>query len=297
MIPIVDASANRVRLTLSLLSVPPAGWDMVVGAAAAIQEIVTSASAQQEFAAAPAAFFASRGLPDGTFTEQSREVAITRLAVDPLAQQAAASGDYVSFMQRVKEFRVGVMPSPNGLIERVTELVKENVKIYQSLKAALDDGAPANRALAGEVAKNATASDTVAVSANVAVFENVAVAVDAVIGAEVAVLSAVVAAVVIVVSGSPGHPDKAAALSGFRPGLARLDPATMEFAANAMMGARLLGNRDFEVSVAKEVIQREVQALITASVTVGLISATPDEVQALIGMAADKACQALSVTA
>jgi hypothetical protein len=296
-IPIMPVVADKIRLTLSRLNLPVTAWQMLVDTAAAIQEFATSTSAQKAFASSPSQYFAERGLPEGSFAINSRELAMTRLAVDDVAQRAARSGDYPLFVQRLKDLRVGTIPNPDGLIARTAAALKTNVGFYETMKAAIGQTKTSDpQALAAALTSPSAKAvimpgDTVAIDTDVLVFETVIAMIDVVIGAEVLVLAAAIAAIVIIVSGVEGPADKV-----YDPKLARLDGDLLEFAANATTGARLLGNRDFEVTIAKEVVRREIDALISASEAVGLISTTPEVHGQIIDLAFEKACEGLGLS-
>jgi hypothetical protein len=294
-IPINPAVANRMRLTLSRLSVPTDVWDTVVNTALAIQELALPGPAQGAFAASPGQYFADRGVP--SMGSNSRDVAMARLALDPVAQAAASRGDYPAFLQRLKEFRLGAMPSPGGLIESVTSLLKSNAKFFAATRDAIEGARNAGpQALLGAIASPKTLDnetwDTIAIDTDVLVYETVVAMIDVVVGAEVLVLAAVVATVVVLLAGldnlgKTGH--------AYEPRLARLDPSVLDFAANATMGARLLGNRDFEVSIAKDLVKQEIEAFVSAVEAVGLISVPAGRHAELVDFTFERACDGLGL--
>jgi hypothetical protein len=291
-IPINPAIPNKMRLAMSRLSIPTEVWDTVVNAALAIQELAVPGPAQSAFAASPGQFFADRGVPG--IAANSRDVALARLAYDDVANQAARRGDYALFLQRLKEFRLGTMPSPGGLIESVKSLLKTNVKFYEAARSAIESSRNAGpQALVGALASPKVLDmDSVAVSTDVLVWETVLVMIDIVVGAEILVLSAVVATVVIFVPGTNPNIET----SRYEAKLARLDPSIIEFASNATMGARLLGNRDFEVSIAKDMLKQEVEALVSASEAVGLISVPAERHGELVDFTFERACEGLGLS-
>jgi hypothetical protein len=299
-IPINPLVPNRLRLAMSRVNIPPAAWDMIVNAALAIDELVTSRTAQHAFANAPGRYFAERGVPDGSFAPHSRDVAMARLAMDDTAKQAAARGDYTAFLQRLREFHLGTLPDPNGLVERITDLLKGNAKFYASLKGAFDRaGGPGPEELADAIARPKLLfedeDEIVAIDTDVLVMETAVAMIHVVVGAEVVVLAAVVAAIVLFVAGNPDAPLPTRREGAYEPKLAKLDPNLLEFANTATMGARLLGNRDFEISIAKDVVRREIEALFTASASLGLLKVTPDKHGPLVDFAVDKAYEGLGL--
>ena len=294
-IPINPESADRIRLALSHLSVPTPAWQLVVNAASAIQELVTSQAARQAFATAPTQYFAAHGVPGTAMPTGSREMAIARLAMDEVAQGAARTGDYAAFIERLKHFRVGTIPDSGGLIEKLTGVLKSNVKAYDAMKAALANVGGGGLEKAGVDVSPAVIGDqdSIAIDVDVLVMESAVAMIDVVVGAEVLVLAAAVATIVVIVSGAADPTEPLSRPAGVEAKLARLDPALMDFASNATTGARLLGNKSFEVKIAKDVLRRELEALVHASAAVGLLSVKAEQFPALIDIAFERACEGM----
>ena len=77
--------------------------------------------------------------------------------------------------------------------------------------------------------------------------------------------------------------------------LSALDPKMVDAAATAVSAARLLGNKDFEVNVTNEVLGREVESIISAAQTVGMIELDSEQQASLVAAGMDVAKRSLGL--
>ncbi|MEP7295829.1 MAG: hypothetical protein ABI702_06540 [Burkholderiales bacterium] len=242
-----------------------------------IKNLAESPAARKLFSSSPRDYFAQAGVTTSPRFEKSREVALARFISDAASQQAGFSGDYVSFLAKFKQYDLPTIPDASGLTAAITKLLKENIGLYNSVKGAIATAGSSNPKIAEDslravVSPNAlprpgtgtafTNIDTI-VSTSVFVVTHVTVA------AQVGVLAVVAIAIVAVIAG-----EAATASTQSFGAVSKLDNQLIDGASVATTAARMLGNKDFEIAIARDVVHREVEAIIAASEAVGLIQTT-----------------------
>ena len=301
--PIDPAQQNKLRLTFARNALPTPIWDRMAGLVAAITQLQASPDARKRFAASARGYFESYGLATNEHFAQSREVAMASLVMDADAIKASREGDYVRFMQKIKDYSLPVLPDASLLTQELTSLLRKDVAAYRTVKASIDKargGSSAQTLAALQQAGSSVSVISPADSAMVytethAVVSTVAIAYT-LVGAVLVAIAAAYATVIAVAAGTPGGgggggggcdedcpPIEEEGIGVGQIGeLSKLDPRVLEAADMATTAARILGNKGFEVHIVKDILAREIEALLGAAETVGLVTISPGDRPAVL---------------
>jgi hypothetical protein len=296
-IPINPDTANKMRLTFARTSLPIAAWDQTLNFIVGLKNLATSAEAKSQFSKSPRAYFDAVGVVTSPGFEKSKEVAIARLVMDESAQAAASKGDYVSFLQRIKEFNLPTIPDSKGLIAKLAQLMREDAKFYERVKAAISAAGVSNPKIVSDVLASAHSGtnqssqneNNIIVIDTAIVDTNTIVSTDIFAVTEVSIVIAAIAVVVIFVVGAKNQ-----ATSTYGQ-VSKLDSRIIEGASTAITAARLLGNKDFEVQVTKDLVFNEIEAIISAAEAVGITRINPQQREKILQICKTTAMQSLGL--
>ena len=298
--PTDPALANKLRLTFSRAAIPTAVWDETLNFIMGLAALKTSDVAKNQFSQSPRAYFEAAGVKTSNKFEKSKEVAMARLVMDENAISAASRGDYASFLRRIQDFNLPAIPDSQGLTSAITKLMRTNAKFYQDVKNAISLAGATNPKLVSDALSGPTLTagiietDTAVVSTDTIVVADTFLIVQVSIAAEIIAISAVVVAVVLIVAGVA--PQTAlTAQSGYGQ-ISKLDNNLIDGAATAITAARLLGNKDFEIKVATDMVHREIEAIVSASEAVGLLQINPNQRETLLNTCKVAAERSLGLT-
>ncbi len=273
--PTDPVAANKLRLSFARSSVPIEVWDQMLAFTSGLQRLSSSDDAKRQFNASPRNYFEAAGVQTTERFTRSREVAMARLIMDYEAQDAVSKGDYQAFLRRIQDFNLPTIPDADGLTSKIAAQLRNDIRLYRRVKSAIESAGNSNPKIAADALlaldSKFSADDTVSVSTDTIVAADVFAVVQVSVAAEVIAISAVVVAVIAVVAvkcdpNACDSPD-------FIPygSISRLDQRIIDGASTAITLARLLGNESFQVNVARDLIAKEMEAVLTAAEQVGLI--------------------------
>lgn len=309
-IPIAPTKADRIKLSLAKMDIPPAAWDMMVNYFGAVEEVGGSKEHRERFLADPGQYLLSRGLSPDVVKPDSLDVGLLKVAGDPIARSSASEGNYTLFLHRLKELQVTAPPGPSDLSKKIAQLLRDNINAYSAVRLAFSGNShfaqdePAFVAASYDEAESLLAqsddsdgdgyeseaylSTSISVYTNVMAATNVAAVTQA--GAAVAaylLVAVAVTAVAVVLAAGTNSPGVGR--------LAKLDPNLFDAAGRASTAARLLGNKAFEVNIVKDLLRQEVTALYEAAESVGIIKLKPRYKEMAIAAALEHAHKGLGL--
>jgi hypothetical protein len=266
--------ANKLRLSFARADLPTPVWDDMLAFTTGLDTLATSPDARAQFSSSPRAYFEAIGAKLPEQFETSPEVAMARLIADGGARTAATNGDYVGFLQKLRDFGLPTVPDAQGLTARVTDLLRRDITVYEKIRDSINRSAVTENqettwaALEGATPEINKGSDVYTFAyASIFIYVDVAAVL-------ISISAAVVGAIAFAVVEKPLK-------SGAFGTVSRLDPRMLEGAQTATSAARLLGNKDFEIQVALDVVHREIESIIAAAETVGIVT-SPQQRDSLI---------------
>lgn len=297
------ATQNKLRLAFARSGVPTDSWDEMLAFVDGLQQLDASEDARARFSASPSEYFERLGVRTGPQFVRSREMAMARLAADTAAKQAARSGDYITFMQKVKQYNLPVLPDASVLTNNLIGVLRKDKAFYESVRSIMQTSGNASSPAAIRALQNsatpgmdARPDDTAVNYTNTITAVSVFLLAHVSIAAEVIAISAVAVGAVLVVAVTPCDPRICHNTDAVPVGnIAKLDPALVKGAETAVRMSRMMGAPAFELQVARDMLSRELEAIINATESVGIVALASGEKQRLLEQCTDAAGRALGL--
>ena len=303
---------DKFKLPLSKAKVPSELWDGLSKVAKLWENVLTNPSESTAFHKDPTGYLGSIGLDASDRTLATETVVLLRAIADPAVKTALAKSDYVSVFSQLIDAGVFTSTDPSALQSHVEQIFRENIEEIQMSSAAIqpyveqtkqrallasidsgdtvlsdDDIVSLSQVLVEHIGAGpqpmctAVALCVVAVGIAATVVAYVSVVIAATVGILAAVFISAAVKTAIVVGGTNPESnrfgtDAGLVSSSFTGEFVKLDPAAMRNAERAVRLAVLTDDAGLQVYSAKQAVQLEVHAVLTAMRNVNLLPVSQD---------------------
>lgn len=299
-------SLDKFRLPLSQAGVPSELWDGLVRLSYLWESVLTDEAEREAFSRDPRVYFSSLGLDSSDQTLISEKTIMLRAMVDPVVKSGLSEGDYASIYNRFLQLGVFEKVDPSFLQEKIEQAFQQNLDELKTSLIALNPGLSVLQekellAAINEAGVTAAADDLLFISRLLTLEHGrdtqpmctalalcvVAVGIAATVVAYVSVVTTVTVGILagVYVSAAVQVAVKAGGCSTgtcvpwsapFKGDYVKLDPVLFRNTERAMKLATIMENEDLQIDIMRMTIRGEIDTVLAAMRSVGLLNITED---------------------
>lgn len=299
---------DKFKLPLSRAEVPTELWDSLAKLCQIWENVLTDNAEAEVFYSNPSLYFSSLGLDSSDQVLISESVMMLKAAVDPVVKEGLKDGNYAVIYDRFIQLGLLKKNSPSLLQKKIEQIFRANIEDLrasvmnlssrfsgmqqQTLSSALDDAGlvtTSDELLvisqllsqgsgSGDVQPVCTAIAMCVVAVGIAA--TVVAYVSVVTTATVAILAGVYvsAAVQVAITAGGGGCRKCVPYevpvpmsAPFKGEYLKLDPVEFRNTERALRLAGIIGNNDLQADVMRSALKNEIDAVLAAMKSVGLL--------------------------